>query len=158
MISEPSAHRSQAPVLSADPESDAITTLGADLVSPPKVSKNTPCILVAERARWLRTPDLVDICISRFEWRPTDIVSWPPSKGHLLIPTRLRMAGLDRCPIFAASPRYFAVAEIPREAASIGHRLRPAIRRRVGIKRCPLEVGQLTVLVGRHQRVGQVNR
>ena len=97
MISGPSAHRSQALVLGADPESNAITTLGGDLASLPKVSKNTPCILVAERARWLRTPDLVDICISRFEWWPTDAVSWPPFKGHLFIPTRLRIAGLDRC-------------------------------------------------------------
>ena len=62
------------------------------------------------------------------------------------------MAGLDRCPIFAASRGISATAKYRGEAANIGHRSRPAIRRRVGIKRCPLEGGQLTISVGRHSK------
>ena len=55
-ISEPSAHRSQAPVLSTDPKSNAITTLGVDLTGPPKVLKitlcrlDTPHLLVAQQS------------------------------------------------------------------------------------------------------------
>ena len=95
-ISEPSAHRLQAPVLSTAPESNAITAIGVDLASPPKVSKNTLCTLDTPRLSVAQNSGSGGICISCFEWRPAEAVSWPPSKGHLLIPTRLRMAGLVR--------------------------------------------------------------
>ena len=109
MISEPS-YRSQAPVLSADPESNAITTLGVDLTSPPKVLKNTPCTLDTPRLLVAQSSSSGDICISCFEWRPAETVSWPPSKGHLLIPTPASANGRPRpVPDICRLPRYLAV-------------------------------------------------
>ena len=66
-ISEPSAHRLQAPVLSTAPESNAITAIGVDLASPPKVSKNTLCTLDTPRLSVAQNSGSGGICISCFE-------------------------------------------------------------------------------------------
>ena len=88
-----------------------------------------------------RTPNScsVDIRVSCFEWRPADIVSWAPSKGHLLIPTRLRMVATASCPIFANPTGLLGRLRLPNKPvglAKMGQLAVAAIRRRVGIKRC----------------------